>query len=278
MHKLLRVAVVALLAPCSALAQSAGAPSQRTNAMPAVPADVVKDLAPTGQLRAAINLGNMVLVQGPPEAPRGVSVDLAQELARRVNLPLQLVPFEGAGKVFEAVKTGAWDIAFLAIEPVRAADIDFTPPYVLIEGTYMVLKDSPLKQIADVDHPGVRIAVGKGSAYDLYLTRTLKHATLVRAEIGGGRAMIDLFFAEKLDVAAGVRQPLVAYAATDPNVRVMDGRFQSISQAMGTPKGRVAAASYLRGFIEEMKASGFVSDALKRSGQAEATVAPPATP
>jgi polar amino acid transport system substrate-binding protein len=236
----------------------------------------VKDLAPTGKLRAALNLGNGVLVQGPPQDPRGVTVDLSRELARRTGLPLEFVTYEAAGKVFEALKTGAWDVAFFAVEPVRAADVDFTAPYVLIEGTYMVLKDSPLKVVADVDRPGVRIAVGVGSAYDLYLTRTLKNATLVRAKTGGGRAMIDLFLADKLEAAAGVKQPLVEYAKTDPNVRVMDGRFQVIEQAMGTPKGRAAAARYLRGFIEEMKASGFVADALKRSNQPDAEVAPPA--
>ena len=207
--------------------------------------------------------------------PRGVTVDLSRELARRTGLPLEFVTYEAAGKVFEALKTGAWDVAFFAIEPVRAADVDFTAPYVLIEGTYMVLKDSPLKVVADVDRPGVRIAVGVGSAYDLYLTRTLKNATLVRAKTGGGRAMIDLFLADKLEAAAGVKQPLVEYAATDPKVRVMDGRFQVIQQAMGTPKGRTAAARYLRGFVEEMKASGFVADALKRSNQPDAEVAPP---
>ena len=159
---------------------------------------------------------------------------------------------------------------------MRAAEIEFTAPYVLIEGTYMVPKDSPLQQIADVDKPGVRIAVGRGSAYDLYLARTLKHATLVRAATGGGRAMIDLFLADKLEAAAGVKQPLVAYARIDPNVRVMDGRFMEIQQAMGTPKGRDKAARYLRAFVEEMKASGFIADALKRSNQPDAAVAPPA--
>ena len=243
------------------------------------PPDVVKELAPTGKLRAAINLGNPVLAQkGPGGEPRGVTVDLATELARRTGLTLELVPFDAAGKVFEALKESKWDIAFLAIEPVRAAEIDFTPPYVIIEGTYMVLKDSPLKAIADVDKPGIRIAVGRGSAYDLFLTRTLKNAELVRAQTSGGRAMIDLFFKDKLEVAAGVKQPLVEYAKTDPNVRVMDGRFMEIQQAMGTPKGRKPATlAYLRGFIEEMKATGFVADALKRSNQPDAAVAPAAT-
>ena len=276
MHAIVYMAMIILAGSLNVYAQATG--EQRGNIVSTVPSDVVKDFAPTGKLRAALNLGNSVLVQKDASGEvRGVTVDLARELAKRLGVPLEFTQFEAAGKVFEALKTGTWDIAFLAVEPVRAAEIDFTAPYVIIEGTYMVLKDSPLKAVADVDRPGVRIAVGRGSAYDLYLTRTLKNAELVRAATGGGRAMIDLFFAEKLEVAAGVKQPLVAYAKTDSNVRVMDGRFMEIQQAMGTPKGREAAAKYLRGFVEEMKASGFVAEALKRSNQPDAAVAPPAT-
>jgi polar amino acid transport system substrate-binding protein len=238
--------------------------------------EIIKDLAPSGKMRVAINLGNAVLAQGTPAEPRGVTVDLARELGRRTGLEVELLTFEAAGKVVEAGKTGAWDVAFFAIEPVRAAEVEFTAPYVLIEGTYMVRKDSPLKAIEDVDKPGVRIAVGRASAYDLYLTRTLKHATPVRAATGGGRAMIELFLADKLEAAAGVKQALVAYAGTNPDLRIMDGRFMMIEQAMSTPKGRLAAVRYLRGFIEEMKASGFVAEALKRSNQPDAAVAPPA--
>jgi polar amino acid transport system substrate-binding protein len=233
-----------------------------------VPSDVVKDLAPGGTLRAAINLGNPVLAQGTPEAPSGVTVDLAHELARRAGLPLTLVPFDAAGKVVDALKRGAWDIAFLAVEPVRAAEIAFTAPYVIIEGVYLVPKDSPLKTVADVDRPGVRIGVNQASAYDLFLTRTLKHAELVRGESG-----VDLFRERKLDAAGGVKQPLVAYAKEHPDVRVMEGRFMEIRQAMGVPQGRDKAAAFLRTFVEEMKASGFIAEALKRAGQ-EATVAP----
>ena len=240
-------------------------------------ADALQDLAPGGKLRAAINLGNSVLVQKDAATgqPKGITPDLARELGRRLGVPVELVTYDAAGKVFDAVKTGAWDIAFVAIEPVRAAEIEFSAPYVIIEGTYMVPKDSPLKVIADVDRPGVRIAVGLKSAYDLYLTRTIKNATIVRASAGGGRAMIDLFVNEKLEVAAGVKQPLVAYAKDHPEVRVMDGHFMEIQQAMGTPKDRTAGAEYLRAFVEEMKVSGFVAEALKRSNQV-ATVAPPA--
>jgi polar amino acid transport system substrate-binding protein len=238
------------------------------SAQGAAPADVLKDLAPTGKLRAAINFGNGVLAQkGKDGEPQGISVDLSRELAKRLGVEVVFVTFEAAGKVFEAAKAGSWDIGFVAIEPVRAALIEFTPPYVIIDGTYMVRNDSPLKEVDDVDKPGIKIAVGLGSAYDLYLTRTIKNATLVRAKVGGGKAMIELWLNDKLDAAAGVRQQLEAYAKDHADVRIMSGAFQEIKQAMGTPKGRTAGAAYLAKFVEEMKASGFVADALKRSGQ-----------
>jgi polar amino acid transport system substrate-binding protein len=238
------------------------------------PPEAIKELAPTGKLRAAINYGNGVLAQkGADSAPRGVSVDLSRELAKRLGVPIEFVTFTAAGKVFEAAKLNAVDVMFIAIEPVRAAEVEFTPPYVLIEGAYLVLKDSALREPADLDKPGIRIAVGENSAYDLYLTRTLKHAALLRAA-GGCCHNIDRFRAEKLDAAAGVRQPLAAYAKEHADVRVMEKPFQQIRQAMGTPKGRTAGAAYLRAFIEDMKASGFVADALKRSNQPDAQVAP----
>lgn len=241
--------------------------------MTAVSPDIVKELAPTGRLRVAINLGNIVLAQTDDATgqPKGVTVELARELARRLGVPVALSTFDAAGKAFEALKAGKVDIVFLAIEPVRAAEVAFTAPYVIIEGVYMVPKDSAIQSVADVDRAGVRIGVNKASAYDLYLTRTLKHATLVRGESG-----VDLFANEKLEAAAGVKQPIVAYAKTNPDVRVLDGRFMEIRQAMGTAKGRDQGARYLHAFIEEMKASGFVADALKRSNQPDASVAPPA--
>ena len=277
MHGIACAAMFVIAGARAVHAREPGGRLQGGSIVSTVAADLVKDLAPTGKLRAAINLGNMVLAQKDPATGdmRGVTVDLARELARRVGLPLELVPFDAAGKVFEALKAGAWDVAFLAIEPVRAAEIAFTAPYVIIEGVYLVPKDSPLRAVADVDRDGVRIAVNKGSAYDLYLTRTIKHAELVRGENG-----IELFVRDRLEAAAGVKQPLVEYAKTDPSVRIMDGRFMEIRQAMGTPKlryqGREAAPRYLHAFVEEMKATGFIAEALRRSNQPDAAVAPPA--
>jgi polar amino acid transport system substrate-binding protein len=238
--------------------------------------DVAKVLAPTGRLRAAINFGNTVLAQRDPATgePRGISAELARGLAKRLGVAVAFVTFDAAGKVTDAVRQGLWDIAFLAIDPVRGADIDFTAPYVLIEGTYLVPSGSPLQTIADVDRDGVRIAVGRGSAYDLHLTRALKHATLIRAD--GPAASIRTFIADRLEAVAGVKQPLVAYAGTDPGVRIIPGRFMSIEQAMATPKRRDGAVRYLQAYVEEMKASGFVAEVLAATGQGDAAVAPPA--
>jgi polar amino acid transport system substrate-binding protein len=253
------------------LAASGAAIAQSANP---VPPEVVNDLAPTGTLHAAINAGNAVLVQRNASEVTGVTVDLAHELARRLGVPVALKVYDAAGLVTAAVKSGEWDIAFLAIEPVRAAVIGFTAPYVIIEGTYVVPGDSSLKTIADVDHEGIRISVAKGSAYDLYLTRTLQHATLVRYP--SPSLSLQGFTADKLDAAAGVRQALDAFAKTEPSVRVMSGHFQDIREAMGTPLGRDNGLRYLHGFVEEMKASGFVAKSLARAGHADAVVAPPA--
>ena len=263
--------VVSKLA-CSLLFVVSGAFA--AHAQGAAPPEVVKEIAPTGKLRAAINLGNAVLAQKGADGPKGVSVDLSRELARRLGVPIEITPFEAAGKVFEGIKAGSVDLAFIAIEPVRAAEIEFSSPYVLIEGGYMVAKDSPLKAIEDVDRAGIKIAVGLNSAYDLFLTRTIKNAQVVRAHTGGGEAMIELFLKDKLDVVAGVKPVLVEYAKTNAAMRIIDGRFMVIQQSMGLPKGRTTAARYVRTFVEDVKASGFVADALKRSNQTDATVAP----
>jgi polar amino acid transport system substrate-binding protein len=237
---------------------------------------LVRELAPTGRLRAAINFGNAVLAQ-PDQAggpPRGVSGELARELARRLDVGIDYVTFEAAGKVFDALKDGLWDVAFLAVDPVRAAGIAFTAPYVVIEGVYLVPKDSALHTVEEVDQDGVRIAVAEGSAYDLYLSRTIKRATLLRQP--SGPESLEMFMRDGLEAAGGVRQPISAFAEAHPETRVIPGRFMAIEQAMGTVKGREAGVAYLRMFIEEMKASGFVARALAASGQGDAAVAPPA--
>jgi len=226
-----------------------------------------KELAPAGTLQVAINFGNPILAQKNPATgeAQGVSVDLARALASRLNVPLELVTFTSAGKV---------DVAFVAIDPVRGADMDYTAPYVIIEGAYLVRQDSPVRSNSEVDRPGHRVVVGLGSAYDLFLTRELRQATLVRAPTSP--AVTDMFIAQNLDVAAGVRQQLEADARRVPGLRLLDGRFMVIEQAMATPKGREAGVSYLRRFVEDMKRSGFVADALYRHKIEGAAVAPAA--
>jgi len=237
-------------------------------------AGAAAELGGTGPLRAAINFGNPILAtRGPGGEPRGVSVDLAREAARRLGLAVDLVTFNSAGSVVDAVKAGQVDLAFVAIDPVRAADMDYTAPYVIIEGAYLVRNDSPLQRNEDVDRAGTRVAVGRGSAYDLFLTRELKSATLVRAPTSP--AVTDLFLEQRLEVAAGVKQQLQADAQRVGGVRLLPGRFMVIEQAMGVPKGRLAAQGWLSAYIEEMKASGFVAAALQRHGVEGAAVAPP---
>jgi polar amino acid transport system substrate-binding protein len=242
-----------------------------------ISAEVAMTLAPGGRLRAAINFGNPVLAQRDATSgqPRGVSADLARELGRRLGVPVDYVTFDGAGQVFDALKAHAWDVAFLAVDPVRAAEIDFTPPYVVIEGVYVVPRESPLLTVEMVDREGVRIAVGRGSAYDLYLTRALKHATLVRSPTSA--EAIKSFANGGLDAVAGVKQPLAAFVADHPDTRLIPGRFMAIEQALGAPRGRDAGRLFLRDFVEKMKANGFIARALQASGQGEATVAPPSS-
>ena len=222
-------------------------------------------LAPGGALRAAINYGNPLLAtRDAGGEPRGVSVDLARELARRLGVPLELVTYTAAGKVVEGIRAGAWDVAFYAIDPVRAADTDFSAPYLIIEGAFLVPQDSPIRRNEDVDRAGMRVAAAKGSAYDLYLSRALKQARLVHAPTS--QQVTETMLAQKLDVAAGVRQQMQADASRLPGLRLLDGRFMEIRQAMALPMGRPEAAAYLREFVEEMKASGFIAESLKRHG------------
>jgi polar amino acid transport system substrate-binding protein len=240
------------------------------------PPAAIAELAPLGRLRVAINFGNSVLAQRDPAsgAPAGLTPALAHELAGRLGVPLEMIPFDAAGKVFAALKAGAIDVAFLAAEPERAAEIAFTPPYVLIEGTYLVPAASPWQRVEEVDRTGVRIAVAAGSAYALHLGRTLRQATLVAAP--SGPEALALFLRETLEAAGGVRQSLADFAARHPGLRVMEDAFMAIRQAIGTPRERRAGAAYLAGFIEELKANGFVAEALRRSGQSPALAAPPA--
>jgi polar amino acid transport system substrate-binding protein len=245
-------------------------------AMPNASPSLVQEFAPSGVLRIGVNYGNPVIAQKDAAGgePRGVGPELGRELARRLGVPVAYVTYDTAGKMADAVRAGAWDVAFLAGDPARASDIAFTAPYVQIEGTYLVRRDSPLRTIADVDRDGIRVAVGDKTAYDLFLTRNLKHATLVKAPTS--KAAIALFLSENLDAAAGVKNPLVAAASRDPQLRVIEGNFMVIGQAAGVPRAREAAARYLRDFIEEAKRSGFVARALADSGVTDATVAPAA--
>lgn len=231
-------------------------------------------LAPTGALRAAINLGNPVLAHRDANGQAGgVSVDLARALAGRLGVPLDLVVVDTAGKSVDAVSEERADIGFFAIDPKRAASIAFTAPYVLIEGYYLVREDSPLRSNADVDVVGNRVVVGKGSAYDLFLTRELRHAKIVRAP--SSQAVVRTFLDEGAEVAAGVRQQLEADAFGKPGLRLLNERFMVIRQAMGVPTSRgQEAAVYLADFVEQMKASGFVREALARHGISGAAVAP----
>ncbi len=234
------------------------------------------ELAPSGEMRVAINYGNPVLAYPDPVSgqPRGISVDLAEELGRRLGVSLELITFDAAGKVVDAAEAGRWDLAFLARDPERGRGIAFTAPYVVIEGTYIVHQDSFARATADLDRLDVRISVGKGAAYDLFLSRTLSQAELIRADTSAGA--VDLFVEMSLEAAAGVRQPLEKYAQEHPHYRVVEGCFTKIEQAVATPKGRPAASEYLAAFVEDVKSSGFVRAALDHHKQTDASVAPPA--
>jgi len=240
--------------------------------------DVAARFAPTGTLRASINLGNPILAGRDARSgePVGVSVDLARAFAQRLGVGIELVAFDTAIQSVQAVTDEKADIGFFAIDPLRGEGIAFTAAYVLIEGCYLVRDGSPIRANDEVDRAGRTVVVGKGSAYDLFLTRTLKQASIVRAPTS--QAVVDTFI-DGADVAAGVKQQLQTDARRIGGVRLLEGRFMVIQQAMGMPKGRgAAAAAYLTRFVEEMKASGFVAAALKHHAIEGASVAPPAQP
>jgi len=242
------------------------------------PSDLVRAFAPTGRLRASINTGNPILAApDAAEGAKGVSVDLARGFAARLGVALELVVFDTAAKSVDAVTEDRADLGFFAIDPKRGEFIAFTAPYVLIEGAYLVRNDSPLRDNGEVDRPGTRIVVARGSAYDLYLARTLKAAELVYAQTSP--TVVDEFLARRADAAAGVKQQLQADAARVGAVRLLPGRFMVIEQAMGIPAGRgETAQALLAAFVELAKASGFVEEALVRHGIQGAVVAPAAQP
>ncbi len=239
----------------------------------------VASLTPTAKLRAVINLGNPILARASPTggAPLGVSVDLARHVADRLGVAVEWLVVDTAARAVEAVESEHADIGFFAIDPKRGAAIAFTPPYVLIEGAYLVRDESPITRNDEVDRPGQRVVVGAGSAYDLYLTRELRHARIERA--ASSQAVLDMFLSSGAEVAAGIKQQLQVGAATRPGLRLLDGHFMLIQQALGLPRSRgPEAAAWLTAVVERLKAEGEVAVALQRHGIEGAAVAPPVTP
>lgn len=231
-----------------------------------IPPAARSELAPNGKLRVGLNYGNFLLVlkDGPGGEPRGIAPDLGRELAKRLGVPLEFLKFEQAGKLADAVKDGKCDVGFLGAEPQRANEIAFTSAYLEIPVTFLVPAGSPIRTIADVDKEGVRIAVSDRSAYDLFLTRTIRKAQLVRAQ--GIEASYELFAREKLDVLAGLKPRLVSDAERLPGSRILDGQITGVQQAVGTPKVRAAAARFLGSFVDDLKQSGLVSQIIAKHG------------
>ncbi len=245
--------------------------------MPAEPSPLARaELAPGGTLRVALNLANFLLVKRAIAGgePGGVAADLAHELGRRLAVPVSFVPYETPGEIAAAAGSGGWNVAFIGVEPARANVIDFSAAYVEIESTYLVPAGSPLNSIADVDRPGVRISVMNKSAYELYLTRTLKHAELVHAPTI--EASFQQFVDQKLDALSGLKPRLTMDAQRLPGSRILEGRFTAVQQGVGTPVGGHAGAQYLREFVEDIKAQGLVAAAIERNGVRGISVAPAA--
>ena len=232
------------------------------------------DLASTGTLRAGINYANFILATKDPVTgeSRGVAIDLTRELARRLGVPVEIIAYDSVGAMVDAAKTGAWDVAFLGSEPARETVISFTAAYLEIEATYLVPAGSTLRAVADVDREGVRVAAPARANYELFLSRSLKRAQLVRAP--SGDAAFDLLVRGKVEALAGLTQGLTGLAEKLPGSRMLDGRFMAVQQAIGVPKGRDAGLSYLRGFVEDAKASGLVARAIEKTGARGVSVAP----
>jgi polar amino acid transport system substrate-binding protein len=242
---------------------------------PEAPPAAKAELTPTGKLRVGLNYQNFLLVlkDAPDGTPRGIAPDMGRELARRLGVPVEFIPYKSAGSLADSVKTGAWDVAFLGAEPARANEIAFSPAYLEIPVTFLVPAGSPIRSIEDVDREGVRIAVSEKSAYDLYLTRTLKRASLVRAP--GIPSSYQWFVEQKLEALCGLKPQLSADAEKLPGSRVLEGQITGVQQAIGTPKARGEAAKYLREFAEDAKASGFVARAIEKHEVRGVKVAPP---
>jgi polar amino acid transport system substrate-binding protein len=234
-----------------------------------------KALAPTGTLHVGLNMSNFLLTatDSATGKPKGIAADLGTELGKRLGVPVELVPFPTPGAVADAAKSGKWDVAFIGAEPQRAREIDFTAAYVEIEATYLVPAGSPIKSIAEVDRPGMRIAISARSAYDLWLERNLKHAELVRER---GDDVMKRFVSDKLDAMAGLRPGLMKNQPQVPGSRILDGNFTTVQQAAGAPTGRPAGAKYLREFIEDVKATGLVAKLIEKNNVKGLTVAPKA--
>jgi polar amino acid transport system substrate-binding protein len=234
------------------------------------------ELAPTGTLRVALNMSNVLLTATDPVTgePCGLAADLGRELGTRLGVPVTLLPYPNPGALADAAPNGVWDVGFLGAEPQRAQAIDFTAAYVEIEATYLVPPGSPLQAIAEVDRPGIRIAVPDRSAFELYLTRSLQHAQLVR--VHGADNAFQHFVTERLDALAGLRPRLVTDQDKLPGSRLLAGNFTAVQQAAGTPKGRPVGVQYLRDFIEDIKAKGLVAQTIEKHHVRGLTVAPPA--
>jgi polar amino acid transport system substrate-binding protein len=250
--------------------------SQSSIVMKTIDPALLSSFAPTGTLRVGINLGNPILASEDPVIKKlyGVTIDIANEIGKRIVLPVELIPFKTAGATVDAVKGGNIDLVFVAIDPVRGADISYTPAYIQIEGAYMVKASSPFKTNEEVDVAGNEIVVGKGSAYDLYLTREIKNASLLRA--ASSQAVVDDFMSGKGNVAAGVKQQLESDAKRYDGLRMLPGRFMVINQAIGTPKAREnyeRTTAYLSNVIAELKQSGFIAQAMQRHNIQGAKVA-----
>ena len=244
--------------------------------MKTINSPILSSFAPTGTLRVGINLGNPILANEEPNTKclYGVTIDIANEIGKRISLPVQLTPFKTAGATVDAVKTGEIDLVFVAIDPVRGADISYTPAYIQIEGAYMVKAESTIQNNEEVDVTGNEIVVGKGSAYDLYLSREIKNATLLRA--ASSQAVVDDFMSGQGNVAAGVKQQLESDAKRYKGLRMLPGRFMVINQAIGIPKARTDyenTTAFLSDVIAELKQSGFIADAMKRHNIQGAKVA-----